>query len=292
MITIRNEYIEAVIEERGAQLCSLKNLKNGCELLWEGNPEFWKYHAPVLFPFVGSLNGKEYRYLGRTFQSGQHGFARESNFHLVSHTDIAALYVLEADEQTREKYPFDFRLEIEQRLENNHLAVNWKVINPDQEKPLYFSIGAHPAFRVPCKGTDRKTDCYVYFPGKDTLSYILKDLKEDTADTEHVYEMRLDGGYLKIEDHLFDIDTFIFENGQVSEVSLCGSDKVPYVTVHCKGFPYFGLWTKSDAAPFVCLEPWFGRLDDKGFTGELPEKTGIVALEPGATFEAAYDIEV
>ena len=92
--------------------------------------------------------------------------------------------------------------------------------------------------------------------------------------------------------HLFDIDTFIFEDGQIEEVSLCGPDRKPYITVKCPGFPYFGLWTKSDEAPFVCLEPWYGRLDDKGFTGELPQKTGIRQLPPLETFTAEYTINV
>lgn len=292
MITIKNEYIEATVEERGAQLCSLKNRKTGRELLWEGDPIFWKYHAPVLFPFVGSLNGKEYRYLGQAYQLGQHGFARERDFTLIRQTETSVLYRLEADKQSRAVFPFAFCLDIEQKLEGNRLVIIWTVQNPDTENPLYFSIGAHPAFRVPCEETDRKTDCYVYFPGQKTLSYILKDLKADAADTSQVYTMNLDEGYLQIQDHLFDIDTFIFENGQIREVSLCGSDKKPYVTVHCDGFPYFGLWTKSDTAPFVCLEPWYGRLDDKGFCGELPQKTGIEMLGPGETFQAQYEIEV
>ena len=291
MVTLKNEYLEASIEERGAQLCTLKNLKSGQDLLWEGDPAFWGYHAPILFPFVGIMNGKEFRYKGTAYPMKQHGFARELPFSVEQQTETSVTHVLESNAQTKENYPFDFRLAITQTLQDNRLVISWCVENPSAQEPLYFSIGAHPAFRVPLTGTDRKNDCYVFFPGHSSLSYILVDLKEVAADPSNIYTMELDNGYLKLEDHLFDIDTFIFENSQIREVSLCGSDKKPYVTMHCDGFPYFGLWTKSDAAPFVCLEPWFGRIDDKGFCGELPEKTGIVALGPGEVFRASYEIE-
>lgn len=292
MITISNGILQAVIEERGAQLCSLTDLERGRELLWDGDPAFWKYHAPVLFPFVGMVNGKEYRYQGCTYQIGQHGFAREMDFSPAGSGDNWASFALETNEKTRELYPFDFRFVVTQSLKENRLVVEWDVENPSTLEPLYFSVGAHPAFRTPLLPGEKKNACYVYFPGKKELTYILVDLEKVAADPDHLYKMELDDGYLLLKDHLFDIDTFIFEDGQVEEVSLCGPDRKPYVTVKCPGFPYFGLWTKSDAAPFVCLEPWYGRLDDVGFAGELPEKKGIIRLGAGERFHAEYEILV
>ena len=292
MVILKNEYLQAAVEEVGAQLCSLKDIRNGREYLWEGDPAFWKYHAPVLFPFVGMMNGKQYRYEGKSYQIGQHGFAREKLFRVAEKNDLSVTHVLEADEETKKIYPFEFRFEVTQTLQDNSLKIAWDVENPSREKPLYFSVGAHPAFRVPLDADSKKNECYVCFPGKDRLSYILVDLEKVVADPSRVYTMELEDGYLKLSDHLFDIDTFIFENSQISEASVCGPDRKPYITIHCDGFPYFGLWTKSDAAPFVCLEPWFGRLDDKDFAGELPEKTGILKLEAGKKFHAEYRIEV
>ena len=290
MIRLKNEFLQASIEEDGAQLCSLIDLKNDRELIWTGEAPFWKYHAPVLFPFVGTVNHGEYRYQGKTYAIGQHGFARQSKFRLVNWTETSAVYTLEANDETRKVYPFEFSFTVKQTLENDRLMIGWHVQNPSQDQPLFFSVGAHPAFRVPVKEDQRKDECYCLFPGKSMLFYILKEPDGSGAITEKIHEMKLDDGYLKLENHLFDIDTFIFENGQIEEVSLCGADRKPYVTVRCAGFPYFGLWTQSDEAPFVCLEPWFGRLDDKGFSGELPQKTGIIKLEPGEEFRTQYEI--
>ena len=238
------------------------------------------------------VNGGAYRYAGKTYQIRQHGFVRQSLFECVDRTDLSVTHRLVPNEEIRALFPMDFCLEVTHTLEDDRLQIGWKVINPSREEPLYFSIGAHPGFTVPLLEGDRKEDCYVLFHGCDELKYILVDLSVTAADPDHVYTMALDNGFLKLERHLFDIDTFIFENNQVEKVSLCGPDKKPYVTVSCPGFPRFGLWTKSDEAPFVCLEPWYGRLDDKGFTGELPDKTGILHLEPGQVFNASYTISV
>ena len=292
MRKIENEYLCVMVDDQGAQLSSLYDKKTGRELLWSADPAVWGYHAPVLFPFVGMVNNGQYRYKGETYQIRQHGFARQSLFECTAHTDLSVTHRLTAGDETRKLFPMDFCLEVTHTLEEGSLRVGWKVTNPSPEDPLFFSIGAHPGFTVPLCEQDRKEDCFVLFHGCDELKYILVDLAVTAADPDHVYTMALDNGFLKLERHLFDIDTFIFENAQIEKVSLCGSDRKPYVTVSCPGFPRFGLWTKSDEAPFVCLEPWYGRLDDRGFTGELPEKTGILHLEPGRTFDASYTISV
>ena len=62
--------------------------------------------------------------------------------------------------------------------------------------------------------------------------------------------MKIDQGFFKR------VLTYIFDRGQVKEVSLLLPGEVPYVTVRCPGIPYTGVWTVEDTHPFVCLEPW------------------------------------
>ena len=319
------------MEERGAQLCRVYDKKNGNEILWEGKEPFWRYHAPILFPIVGRVANNEYRYGGKTYSLPQHGFARVSDFAPVhddatdagntqvpatgagaagvpaagngtapDHTPVftpasekkSLRFRLDNSEKTREVYPFSFRLQVEYLLEGRNVTVRWTVTNPSQEETMYFSIGAHPAFRTPLVEGEAKNEYFVRFEDNPAPRYILFNKESGLAVPGQEYVMDTDNGYLQLKDHLFDIDTFIFQEGQIRTISLCRPDRTPYLRMHCAGFPYFGLWTQNDDAPFVCLEPWYGRLDDEGFTGELPEKTGIQKLAPGATFEAAYTIEV
>ena len=62
--------------------------------------------------------------------------------------------------------------------------------------------------------------------------------------------------------------------------------------VKSEGFPFYGIWSPSDEAPFVCLEPWYGRIDDRGFDGDITQKKGIQKLECKETFHACYTIEM
>ena len=98
-------------------------------------------------------------------------------------------------------------------------------------------------------------------------------------------------GCVKITEDFWNEDVYIFDHQELTSVSLCHGDKTPYVTIYSEDFPYFGIWTKP-GAPFVCLEPWQGRCDRHGYTGELKDKDGIRRLAAGAWEEFSYEIEV
>lgn len=90
---------------------------------------------------------------------------------------------------------------------------------------------------------------------------------------------------------MFDNDALIIEDGQASEISLCYPDGNEYVTMKTSA-PLFGIWSpaKKDA-PFICIEPWYGRCDADGFTGELSEREYSNTLRGGEIFRAEYVLE-
>ena len=45
------------VSDDGAELCSVYDKVRGREALWTADPKYWARHAPVLFPFVGKVNG-------------------------------------------------------------------------------------------------------------------------------------------------------------------------------------------------------------------------------------------
>ena len=47
-VQIENEFLIATFAEEGAELVSLQSKETGIEYIWQGNPEFWARHAPVL----------------------------------------------------------------------------------------------------------------------------------------------------------------------------------------------------------------------------------------------------
>ena len=43
-------------------------------------------------------------------------------------------------------------------------------------------------------------------------------------------------------------------------------------------------------APFVCIEPWYGRCDKEGFEGELSEREYEQIIKPEGDFRAKYTV--
>ena len=308
-IVIENESVLAEISSHGAELCRLYDKTGGRELLWNADPAFWNRHAPILFPFVGKVNGGKYRYQGKAYSMGQHGFARDMEFELSGSSAQEVTFVLKDTPETLEKYPFRFELTVTHRLEGRTLQVLWQVKNPSETEPLYFSIGGHPAFLCPPPGVEgvNKEDCQVRLCGfaGGKKQYVLIDPETEAVaadkplDLDERAEMICQEAgdknavLLKTEESLFTGDALIFDDGQIREASLCLPDGKPYITLCCPDFPSFGLWSKPNAgAPYICLEPWDGRCDNRGFTGELPEKYGELCLKPGSVYEKGYQIVV
>ena len=286
---LENDELKVIINYFGAEICSIKKKDTDVEYMWNADEKYWKRNAPVLFPFVGSLKNKEYLYDGKTYPMGQHGFARDMEFALVSNNGKEAWFSLSSDDSTYEKYPFAFTLEIGYVLEGNRLKVIWRVINED-DKNMYFSIGGHPAFMCPLNGQGKQTDYFITFDTDKDLVY--SKLSENGLVYKKDNVLKTNGGKLSISGNLFDEDALVIENHQAHKVSLCNPEGNPYLTVEFDA-PLFGIWSPAKKnAPFICIEPWYGRCDSEEFSGTLEEREYGHLLEPAEDFEVSYDITI
>ena len=290
MKTLSNQQLTIQVAEHGAELSSIVANATGKEYLWQADPAFWKRHSPVLFPIVGSVWNKEYRHEGNVYPLSQHGFARDMDFTLVSESENEVRFVLKSSEETLKVYPFPFVLEIGYRLTGNQIEVLWKVKNAG-DKTMHFQIGAHPAFYYPNYVEDQPDRGYFKFDVRTGLTY--RALAEKGCVGDEVRPVPIDAeGYLPLNVHTFDIDTFIIENSQVKRVDLLDVDKQPYLSLTFTA-PLVGLWSPpTKNAPFVCIEPWYGRCDRVNYKGEYSQRDWVQHLEAGATFDASYTIEI
>lgn len=287
--TLQNEFLTVTTDTFGAELVSVRD-KTGTEYIWNADPAYWKRHSPVLFPFVGSLKNKEYHYQGNAWPMGQHGFARDMEFTLLASSSSEVWYLLRADEATREKYPFDFQLDIGYRLEGSTVSVIWKVTNTGS-CVMPFSIGAHPAFRCPIHPGEKRSRYEFRFDNGKPLTY--HPIAEGgLADTHTSLPLPgTESGCLTIEDSLFDHDALILEGDQAHRAALAKKGCAPYVTVTFDS-PLFGLWSPAGAdTPFVCIEPWYGRCDAVDFSGSLEERAYGQIAEPEETKIFSYAME-
>ena len=286
--TLENTMIAITVDSRGAELKSLIQKDTKTEYMWNADPKYWGRTAPVLFPFVGAVNNGEFRTKGQIFPMGQHGFARDMEFVLDEKTDSELWFALNSNEETIARYPYAFRLKIGYRISGSSVEVCWRVENPGEEE-LPFSIGGHPAFNCPIRPGQKQTDCKLKFDVEGSL--VSTRLVEGLASKEKdVYELQ--GNFLPVTEHLFDRDALIVEGQGVKKVALCDENGEAYLTVSMDA-PLFGIWSPvGKNAPFICIEPWYGRCDETGYTGELTDRKWGNLLAPGQIWEAAFTISI
>lgn len=286
--TIKNNIIEVVISDHGAEVQSVKGAHTGEEYMWQADPEIWGRHAPVLFPIVGRLKNDEYKYQGKTYHMGQHGFARDCDFEVENHTQESITFLLKDNEKTREIYLFKFEFRVNYNLMNNLLEENFSVVNKSDET-MIFGVGGHPGFNLPVNNGEEKED--YYFDMHPSIARVKIPLKGAYLDWNNRSLASTDS-FIGLSDELFKDDALIYElHGHDNKVSLRTDKSKFHINVWTRNAPYVGIWSQyPKTANYVCIEPWWGIADREDADGELEHKYGMNHLEPGKEYQAGFSI--
>lgn len=292
---LENRDIIIEVDSLGAELQKIYSKRQKKDYLWEGDSRYWNKRSPILFPIVGQLKEDEIEIEGGIYKLTRHGFARDCEFKLIEQNEDSLMYLLEPNDYTRGMYPYDFILYINYKLidhvtsEKSIIEVEWTVINKDT-RDMYFSIGAHPAFRIPHKNKDELKKYKLLLQGEDELrEYIMNPpyIKEE----KNVFKQE----ELNIDRDLFVNDTLIYKG--LNKVTLLNSMDNSRITIDFPGFPYVAIWSKvtpgsGEIAPFICIEPWYGISDYDDSVGRIEKKQGIERLKPNEKFLSKYFIEI
>lgn len=288
MIVLENDKIKANIALFGAELTKLYSKETELDYLWHGDPKFWKRHAPILFPIVGKLKDHTYYVVDKEYNLPQHGFARDNEFVIISQSENKVLFELSYSERTLEIYPFKFKLQIAYELKENILKITYQVINVDNQS-IFFSIGAHPAFKCPLVNNTSFSDYYITFQHEEKpLQYSLN--KENGLRVEKPVSVELPN-QLSLDYTLFEDDALIYKNIKSNIISLQSSKHNHGINFHSSNWEYFAFWTKKDA-PFICFEPWMGAADLETTNQDFTTKDGIIELPVNKEFKQYYAIEL
>ncbi|EMK1049248.1 aldose 1-epimerase family protein [Listeria monocytogenes] len=289
MIKLENEVLLVEMKTAGAELTRIFHKDTGLEYLWNADSKFWGRHSPVLFPTVGRLVEDTYLVDGKPYHLGQHGFARDRDFQVIEQTEKSVRFELDADEDSLAVYPYKFKLSIIYTIEKNTVAVSYEVENTDNKR-IYFSIGAHPAFNLPLTDGTTFEDYYLDFGTEENLETLCLEGPYRSGEIKKVVDKPAQ--YLPLSYDLFKNDALIFEALKQKEMTIKSDKKPHFVKVSFPEFPFVGVWTAKPGTPFLCIEPWYGIADGAGESVELRDKAGIEHLEPEAVFASEYEITV
>ncbi|QKZ12002.1 aldose 1-epimerase family protein [Spirosoma sp. KUDC1026] len=288
MATLENDTLRIVIQEKGAELTSIFDKKNTIEHLWQADPAVWPWHAPNLFPVVGGCLNNQLLIDGKAYPMQRHGFARQSQFTLKEVTDTRATFSLAANAQTKAAYPYLFEFQIAYELQEDKLDITYRVVNQD-DKTVFFSVGAHPAFAVPFLDGEAYEDYYLEFETDEPLETAM--LSAEGYFTGETKPIPTENNRLALTKHLFDDDALVFKHINSRSVTIRSTKNERAVTVAYDKFPYLGVWAKP-GAPFVCIEPWLGCADSVGEQLPIEQKELIQQVAVGETFSATFSIQI
>lgn len=286
MFSIENDQLKISMAAKGAELKSLYHKQYELEYMWEGNPAFWAKTSPVLFPIVGELKEGTYRYKGKSYSLPRHGFAREKEFTVTEQKEDSITFMLQSNDETLAVYPFHFIFSISYTLNRDELMVTYQVQNRGEEDML-FSVGGHPAFKVPLVEGTLYNDYQLVFDQEEQAGRwpISKEGLIVNSPQPLLEATRV----LPLSKELFSKDAVVLKYLRSNAVDLA-SEKTPHgIRFSFEGFPFLGIWA-APGADFVCIEPWCGIADSVDASGELENKEGINPIAAGESFSVGWKV--
>ena len=277
---------KGIVDTYGGELISYQN--NGKEYIWTGDPAYWNGHAPVLFPFVSALREWKVKFEGQEYSlTTKHGFARKSEFQLLSCTDTKAIFALDSSEETKKQYPYDFRLLVSHEITEKGYVTSYTVCNTGK-RSMQFCIGGHAGYCVDSSAEDYQ----LIFEKPENLDMYYTDAQSLFSDTYRL-DKRIEGNCYNIKYDDFDVDAIILKSPKSKKVKLIKKNDGTGLEFDYTGFENLVLWTPPKKhAPFFCLEPWNGLPAYIDESGNFEDKPGRIVLEPGKKYTVSYSITV
>ena len=277
MVFVENDVAYLAVDEKGSEICSFKDKETNLERMWNGDPKFWAGRNPTLFPMVSNTYNKVQVFDGKEYHMGNHGIVRSAMFKCTYHDDKSIKMTFESSEESKQLYPFDFRMDITYTLTGKRVDIVYNITNLS-DKVMPFGFGLHPAFNCPIADGEKFEDYYIEFANEETLECINGPFKLNNEKIIHFDYMTI----------LYN-KTIIFEYAISTFFSLTNGKHG--VKVGVVGYRWLAFWTKMDA-PYICIEPWHSHGDFTKVDVPFEQREGTTLLDPDHSYTTSYYIEL
>lgn len=289
-LRLENDYMKIEVSPVGAELQSLYSKKTEMEYLWQPGHDIWPHHSMLLFPNLGRIAGDRTIIGGKVYPATMHGFANDMKFEVLEANEKHILLQISATEETRKSFPYEFRLQVEFLLEEDVVIQKFRVIN-DDDKRVYFSLGAHPGFYCPIAIDETADDYFFEFDSPQNICEV--ELQEGTRLlTGKRISWLQDEAEKHIGEHFFDAGPHLLEGVKADFITMKSKRSGCFVELGIKDFPYLCLWGMGGKMSIMCIEPWCGVSDSVDTDHVWETKPGIESVEVGAVFERTLTFRV
>jgi len=285
--TIKNESLFFESDSFNVEPRMLRFVDDDSNYFWYPSDQK-KLGTAVCFPLLGSLPDNKYRYDGKEYTMGQHGFAQDRDFIVFEKSDSSITYELVDDERTYQQYPWHFSFRLTYALEGDSLKTSYLVENRDK-KTLFFSVGGHPRYACPISREDNFEDYYIEFEKPESTVNIVKSFGP-VSEIEKCFHA--DGKRLDLNYSMFTKGCFCFHPYNSGFLQIKNNKNSRGLFIDLSGADHLQFWTRPDA-PFLAIEPFYGSISSLppvAADGDWIHKPGILHTEPGEIFTCAFSV--
>ncbi len=195
-----------------------------------------------------------------------------------------------SNDETLAIFPYEFRLVSTFTLEGATLHHTLTVENED-DAPLPFGIGYHPAFAIPFDDKHTATDYEFRF--SETESPICINNLPHGLVHGNIYLMPANIQSIPIDEHLFDNDSHCMVNLRSQKIGVYEKGTGRGVVCDIADFPYTLIWSMPHKGMprYVCIEPWHSLPSPEGGSQNWEEKPAAAVLNPGECWSTTLSTE-
>lgn len=279
MYEIENDKLSVRVSNIGAQLKSIYSRVTDMEYLWQPGNETWPHSSMLLFPNPGRIAHGRTVIENKVYPGNMHGFANDMPFELVEHGKDRLILELKDNKNTRKYYPYAFRLQVEFALDEDKLIQIFHIVNED-DKPVYYCLGAHPGFYCPLTLGESAKDYSLTFDRPQMLKRL--ELEENTRLlTGEKTDYLSDEKSIQLHDHFFDDGPLLFDGMDAETLTLRSTASGRFVELGIAGFSHLCLWGVPTRMSLIAIEPWIGTSDRVDTDHVWEHKPGIQIVQQG-----------
>ncbi|MGZ0800659.1 aldose epimerase family protein [Kluyvera ascorbata] len=266
---LENTRFRITVQAMGAELSLLWDSERQRNWMWRPLPGVWNNSATQLFPVVGQLIHNGLWQGERFFPLAAHGFLRHQLFTCIEQDDTRLVVEACDTAETREMWPFSWRVRITWQLLPDGIDVTWSIHNSGGE-PWGYSSGWHPGFALPIT---QEAGWSVQFSPACHGPFVTHQR------TLSIPEHPLTVAEFPLLPDSFSHGAVYFSPVDNSHWAVCSPDGRPQI-VFSGNQPWLALWGVP-GADLLCVEPLNGTTDDPHFEGQITNKRGICWLSAG-----------
>ena len=277
-IILNNNDLNATIDKLGAQLLSLT--KGNRELIWNGDPSFWKGHAPILFPVCGGLINGKYYFNGHEYEMSKHGFVRFREFEVIGQSKNKVIFIYQSTNDDLKIYPFKFTFLVIYEL-TDQLNIRYEITN-ESDVPMYFNVGSHEGYLL-------EKDFSSYHVEFEQNEKLMSSVTEGPLLSHNKIDYTKFGKNIPLRYEDYKVDALVFENIKSKKAYLCCKKKRE-IELSFPNAKHIVLWSIPNAK-FICIEPWDGIHDYVDSPLNIKQKRSINVLLAHKTYTFTHSIK-